>query len=138
MVGYDRTMDATVKWISQLAEQTLSVAHYASGVTAVTPTHDTGWNTLPGIANSFISGYAAVLQRPGLPDLPIDPGQSLCVPAGQHHRVTVVGRTSGVSRWTHMSFRLLGGIDIFSYLHTPTVFTGTTARRIGKINAIAF
>ena len=127
-------MDKKILWISQMTEQTLALEYLCGGVTHVTPPHDTGWRTLPGTAMSFIQGYKAVLHRPGKPDVFIYPNQSLCIPQGQHHRVELVGRKGGMSRWSHISFHFLGGIDVFSLFETPTVITGSAARRIGEIN----
>lgn len=127
-------MDAKSRWLSQLAERTLTVDHYDSGVTNVTPPHDTGWRTLPGMVTAHLTGYDAVLSRDGHPDVRIHAGQTFCVPQGQHHRIALVGSAGGVSRWSHLAFRLLGGVDVFTILNPPLVFTGPVARHIGKIN----
>ncbi len=127
-------MDKKILWISQMTEQTLALEYLCGGVTRVIFPHDTGWRTLPGTAMSFIQGYKGVFHRPKLPDVFICPGQALIVPQGQHHRVEIVGRKGGVSRWSHISFNFLGGIDVFSLLEVPTIITGSPARRIGEIN----
>ena len=127
-------MDAKAKWISQLAEQTLTVEYQSGGITQVSPPHNTGWRTLPGTVTAYITGYKAVISRAGFPDVRLHPGQALCVPQGQHHRVMLTGRAGDVSRWSHVAFRLLGGIDVFSLLDPPLVISGIAARRIGTLN----
>ncbi len=127
-------MDSKIQWISRLAGQPLAVEYLCGGITRVTPPHDTGWRTLPGTAISFIRGYKSVLHLANRPDVHICPNQAICVPQGQHHRVELVGQKSGVSRWSHISFRFLGDIDVFSFIEPPNVITGSAARRIGDIN----
>ena len=53
---------------------------------------------------------------------------------GVYHRSDIAGERPGVSRWSHIAFRLLGGIDVFSLMDLPVVITGPDARQIGKIN----
>jgi AraC-like DNA-binding protein len=83
---------------------------------------------------AFIRGYDSALRRPNCPDVWVRAGQAACVPQGQHHRFDLVGQRGGVSRWSHISFRLLGGMDVFSFLEPPTIIAGPAARRIGAIN----
>lgn len=128
-------MDTKSRWISKLAERTLTLEYQSGGITREhTSQSTTGWRTLPGTLTAFICGYEVVLLRPGMPDLTVHSGEALCVPQGQHHRIDLEGRTGGASRWSHIAFLLLGGMDVFSLLKPPTVITGSAARRIGKIN----
>jgi AraC family transcriptional regulator, arabinose operon regulatory protein len=129
-----RAMDAKMRWISQLAERTLVLEYQCGGVTRVGPGHTTGWRTLPGTLTAFTTGYESLLLRPGQPDLHVHSGQVLCVPQGERHQIDIASRRGGVSRWSHIAFRLLGGIDVFSLLVPPAVLTGAPARRIGTIN----
>ena len=127
-------MDATTRWVSELAERTLTLEYQSGGVTRVESEHTTGWRTLPSTLTTFITGYDSVLRRPDYGTLRIHCGETLCVPQGQRHRIDNVSRCGGISRWSHISFRLLGGIDVFSLLEPPAIITGSAARQIGKIN----
>jgi AraC-like DNA-binding protein len=40
----------------------------------------------------------------------------------------------GVSRWSHMAFRILNGVDVFTVLTPPPWLSGKVARAVGDIN----
>jgi AraC-like DNA-binding protein len=127
-------MEPKMQWISQWIEQSLTLEYQAGGVTPVVPPHDTGWRTLSGTLTASIHAYESVLFRVGLPDLTIRAGQTICVPQGQHHRIMLVGKRKGISRWSQIAYRLGGGIDIFKLYQPPAVFTGDNSKKIGQIN----
>lgn len=123
-----------MNWIAGLAQRTLTLEYQCGGVTKVPPGHTTGWRTLPGTLTATLAGHETVLQRPGLPDLRVRSGETVFVPQGQHHCLIVTSKCSGVSRWSHISYRLLGGIDVFSLIETPTTLSGRTSAAIGRLN----
>ena len=127
-------MNTKLQWVSQLAEKTLTLEYRDGGVTHVSATHDTGRRILSETVTAFIE-YDAILQRTGCADQLIHANQVFCVPPGQRHQIKNVSGRSGISRWSHISFHLLGNIDVFSLLEPPLVVAGHTAGRIGEINA---
>lgn len=115
-----------------LSEQKFEVTYHAGDVTPIAQPHTTGWRTLPFMANTHVSGVG-VMEIAGRKAIHCRSGHALCIPPGVTHCGTLIS-PKGISRWSHVSFVFLGGLDLFSLLECPPVFYGAAARRLGAIN----
>ena len=115
-----------------LIEQTLEFTYYQGAITPLSLPHTTGWRTLPYLVTAHVDG-AGILDVAGRRALRSRTGHAMCIPAGILHRGTMTSLT-GVSRWSHVSFLIRGGIDVLSLLDCPPLFYGKPARRLGEIN----
>lgn len=115
-----------------LIEERLDAIYHAGDVTPIAQPHSTGWRTLPFMVNAYVTG-SGMLEIGGRGARLCPSGHALCVPAGVLHRGTLRS-PRGISRWSHVSFLILGGIDVFSLLDCPPIFHGKEARRLGEIN----
>lgn len=115
-----------------LADQRIDVLYHDGDVTPIQQPHTTGWRTLPFLINAYVSGVGRV-EVAGHGTIRCRTGHALCVPAGIMHRGTLES-PRGISRWSHVSFLVFGGLDLFSLLICPPIFYGPAARRLGEIN----
>ena len=117
----------------RLAEESLSFAWDAGGVTPVAHPHSTGWRTLPSLVTAHVLDVHFTIELAGI-SLPRKPGDCLCIAEDLRHCVTLAPPDPGVSRWSHARFRILGSVDPLRTLTLPPVITGPTAIAIGDIN----
>ncbi|MBI3828934.1 MAG: helix-turn-helix transcriptional regulator [Planctomycetes bacterium] len=117
----------------KLAEETLRFDYLAGAVTPVTYPHVAGWRKLPEMVTAYTT-YKSHFRIEGQPERWLRPGETLCVCHGVNHQIEVVPGTDGVSRWSHVNFKMLGSVDLFSLLEPPPVLRGSTSRKIGDVN----
>lgn len=120
-------------------EETLRFEYHGGGVDLLPHRHTTGWRILP---------FSVVAQNPhGTGRLELDDaiyesergvtGRACCIRAGQRHRCTVLSKDS-LTRWSHVRFVVLGGLDLFSLMKPPLMWDGAKGKRIGDINERLF
>ena len=117
----------------RLVEDTLTFTWDAGGVTPVAQPHSTGWRTLPSLVTAHVLGARCVVDLASGSE-PRRPGDCLCIGADVLHRSTLIGKRSGISRWSHVRYRIFGAVDPLRVLELPTVIRGTTAVAIGNLN----
>ena len=127
-------MNSAYRLLISHIEKTLQFEFHAGDVSTVTFPHTTGWRTLHSLVLSYITGYSAIIQRKTLPDITVHENETLCLCPGVTHRVEMTTRKPGISRWVHVNYTILGGMDIFTVLAPPAVIKGSSARRIGEFN----
>lgn len=117
----------------KLAEETLRFDYLAGAVTPVTYPHVAGWRKLPEMVTAHTT-YKSHFRIEGQPERWLRHGETLCVCHGVNHQIEVVPGTDGVSRWSHVDFKILGSVDVFSLLEPPTILRGTLAKKVGDVN----
>lgn len=125
-------MDAALNALLKVAGETLCFDYQIGNVTRVKP-HATGMRRLPSLVVCELS-YATRIESPGRPTVRSRPGDAICLPPGIEFNATMTSRGWGLSRWSHVSYRILGTVDVFSLLQPPLVVHGRGATRIGEIN----
>lgn len=111
----------------------LAFEYHAGAVTTAGSDFTTGWRTLPSLLVSSITYGVTVLLRDRDP-VTVSPGQTVCLCPNVFHCITKTGGKGGISRWSHVGFHILDGIDLFSYIELPLAIGGKASRRIGEIN----
>jgi AraC-like DNA-binding protein len=117
----------------KLAEETLCFDFLSGGVTPVTYPHVAGWRQLPHLVTAHTT-YESHLRIKGQPDRFVRHGETLCLCLNVNHQIEVVPGSDGISRWSHVSFTILGSVDLFSLLEPPPIIHGNLARQIGDAN----
>lgn len=117
----------------RLVEESLSFTWDAGGVTPVADPHSTGWRSLPALLTAQVDHAHFTVERDGSA-LAMTPGDCLCLGEDIHHRATLVPPAAGISRWSHVRFRILGSVDPLRALELPEIISGPTARAIGDLN----
>lgn len=117
----------------ELIDETLQFKYFDGAITPLRQPHTTGWRTLPYLVTAQAEGKG-MLEVAGMRPLTGFGGSAICVPAGVRHCCTLRSKR-GLSRWSCVTYTILGGIDIFALLKAPLVITGVAARRMGEINA---
>lgn len=113
----------------QDVEQTVHVRYHSGDVVDVPVGYSTGWRTLP-FACVAQTTYHSLIHL-GQRRHPIGPGQACVIPQGVRHRIDQVGPTSGISRFAHLQWRMLGCIDALALFEVPLLFDGAVAAAIG-------
>ncbi|MEN6370594.1 MAG: AraC family transcriptional regulator [Armatimonadota bacterium] len=117
-----------------LIVESLTFTIHDCGVVEVGQGHDTGWRTLPCLLTASTS-YAGTILLSGNRAIEYQPDEGVCMPAGVFHRLFPTGGMRGVSRWSHIEYRMLGGLDVFSLFSPPCRLDRHTSECIGAINA---
>lgn len=117
----------------EMLSKTLRFEYYGGGLTTIRFPQTTGWRTMP---------FALISQNPhGKSRLDLEDAayennnarRACCVRAGIRHCCTLVSKTS-LSRWVHVRFVVLGGIDLFALIKPPLFMEGDHGQLIGDIN----
>jgi len=129
---------ASCATLPAMMDETLRFEYHGGGVDLLSRANTTGWRVLP---------FSVIAQNPhGEGRLELDDatyesdgivGRACCLRAGLRHRCTVLSKDS-LTRWSHVRFVVLGGIDLFSLLKPPLMFEGTRGKHIGDINERLF
>ncbi len=118
----------------RLIEDSLTFTWDCGACTPVAQPHTTGWRILPWLVTAHLVDVSSVLDTADGSQLLVQ-DETSCLPADLHHRLTLVGQTAGVSRWSHTRFTLFGGLDALRVIAPPLVLRGPAAREVGEINA---
>ncbi|MCE5199168.1 MAG: AraC family transcriptional regulator [Armatimonadota bacterium] len=116
-----------------LIVESLTFTIHDCGICEVRPGHDTGWRTLPSLLTASTS-YAGTILLSDNRILLCQPNEGVCIPSGVFHRLFPTNDMEGVSRWSHIQYQMLGGLDVFSLFSPPYRLDHHTAERIGGIN----
>ncbi len=131
-------MKSSLKHFIDIVEQTLRFEYQCGDVTRVTYPHDTGWRTLSSLVTACVT-YPAIFKQKKSANVLVDAYSTLCIPPGVHHRIEMASQTSGISRWSHVNFWILEGMDIFTIIKPPLIIKGPIAKQIGDFNeSLAF
>jgi AraC-like DNA-binding protein len=117
----------------EMLEKTLRFEYYGGGLTPLRQPQTTGWRTMPF---ALISQNPHGRSRLDLVDSSHENGvarRACCVRAGIRHCCTLISKES-LSRWVHVRFVVLGGIDLFALINPPLFIEGDQGLRIGDIN----
>ena len=117
----------------RLAEDSLTFNWDAGGMTPVAHPHTTGWRTLPSLVTAHVLGVHFTIDVDG-ESFPRQPGDCMCIAEDLRHRSTIMPPDSGISRWSHARFRILGSVDPLRTLTLPPVIAGPAAIAIGDVN----
>lgn len=128
-------MDSGGALLLNLAEDSLRFEYDAGDVTRIVHPHTTGWRVLPGAVCAQVLRCEVGMQRDGVRPAVVRATQSVLIPPGLRHCFEMTSRGPGVSRWSHVNFRVFGSVSIFSLIDVPLIQTGRCARRIGDLNA---
>ncbi|MCE5314921.1 MAG: AraC family transcriptional regulator [Armatimonadota bacterium] len=119
--------------ILDLIAASLTFTIHDCGVAEVGPDHDTDWRTLPSLLTASTS-YAGTVLLSDNQILHYQPNEGVCIPSGVFHRLFPTNGMVGISRWSHIEYRVLGGLDVFSLFTPPYLLDKDTAESIGAIN----
>ncbi len=114
-----------------LAERSLEYEIYQAEVTDVPNTHTTGWRILPCLVTAHTS-YRAVLHTGKSTKESVARNEGICIVPGLRHKGD--GLEAGISRWSHIYFHILGGLDVFTLFETPCTLDRKNAHAMGDIN----
>lgn len=117
----------------RLAEDSLTFTWDAGGVTPVAHPHSTAWRSLPSLVTAQTLDYHFTIALEGESVLG-KPGNCLCLAEDVRHCITLVPPNSGISRWSHARFRILGSVDPLRTLTLPPIIVGPLAIAIGDVN----
>jgi AraC-like DNA-binding protein len=116
-----------------LIERSLDLTVIAAAVTPVKHPHSTGWRSAPELIVAQPSdGARGRLEIEGGPTVIVRDGDAFCVPCGIRHRSTLI-TPKGISRWAHVAFRALGGIDPLALLEPVFLIPMPQGARVGAI-----
>jgi len=119
--------------LHELIEHSLDFTVHAAAVTPIQAPHSTGWRVLPELVVALPCAGARVrLEIDGGPILHLDDGEAFCVAGGIRHRATLT-TARGVSRWCHIAYRILGGLDPLQLVVPAFVVPAPQGRRVGAI-----
>lgn len=121
--------------LAGLIERSLDVEHFHADVTPISRPHSTGWRTLPSLVTAQLVDGRSLIEFDGKPSVDLRHGESLCIPGGVRHCITLQTPGQACSRWSHLQFRLFTSIDAMTLLEPPPVIGGAPGRRIGDLNA---
>lgn len=118
----------------RLIEDTLAFEYQSGGVTTIQLPHSTAWRELPCLLTAQLVSGRSLLEIAGRRPLEIADGALICLAPGVRHCVSLQTAV-GVSRWSHVNFTILGGLDVVSLLQLPPRVTGAAAEQLGNLNA---
>jgi len=115
----------------EFLDQSLEFIYHDGDVTEVAQPHTTGWRTLPYwvTAKGDVEG---MLEVEGM-DCMRGSGGAMCVPPGVRHCCTLIA-PRGISRWSSVTFSVLGGIELSQLMDPPLLIADDAAEKIGEIN----
>ncbi len=128
-------MDNTGLLLLKLAEESLRFEHDAGDVTRIFHPHTTHWRVLPSAICTQVLRCDVRLDRDGVRPVTVHATQSVCIPPGLRHCFEMMTKGPGVSRWSHVNFRIFGSVNVFTLIDVPLIQTGRRARRVGDLNA---
>ena len=115
-----------------IIERTLEFTYHHGAVTEMIAPHTTGWRTLPYLVTAAADSKGMV-EFAGRGKLYGKGNESICIAPGIHHNCTLLS-SRGISRWSCVTYTVLGGIDVFTLLETPLMLYGESATQIAAIN----
>ena len=118
----------------KLMADSVTFSYVDGDITPIPSGHIVPWRCMPTLNLSYIEGYNVLLHLHDDQVIRVKSGETLCISPWVKHKITTEKVHKGVSHWSHTSFYILEGVDVFSYLDTPWMIRGETARRIGLIN----
>lgn len=116
-----------------LIDRTLACEVQHAGVTPISDPHATGWRTLPGAVTAEIVGGCDLMEFDDRPTVRSGIGDAICVRAGVRHRF-ILATAKAVSRWSHIQWTVLGGLDLLAAIDPPLVIPGPAAVALGDAN----
>ncbi len=115
-------------------EPSVGFDYQLGGVTPVGRAHSTGWRAIPGTLVALVDYESEVEFADTGARHRILPGQAVCLALSRRHRITSRSDTSGISRWSHVAYPILGGLDLLTLLEFPLVLPGPACQEAGRIN----
>jgi len=91
--------------------------------------HTSGWQALPFSVFTCMLDHGGTVHWTGAPDVELRPGDAYLIPAGVRHKFDAFHAEGVHAIWMHFTFRLLGGMDLFSLTKPPRVISATQAQR---------
>jgi len=91
--------------------------------------HTTGVRELPfsTLSCQFEDGSVGTAYIDGYPEITFSPGDALLIPRGVQHEVVTTSAHDTHALWTHFSFQLPGGIDVFDLVVSPAFIPAAQA-----------
>jgi len=83
--------------------------------------HTTGWRTLPFSVFSCPLDHAGAVQVGEQPLTVVRPGEGFLLPTGVRHKCDSPEAGGMHALWMHFTFRLFGGLDLFTFVEPPGV-----------------
>ena len=91
--------------------------------------HTSGWQTLPFSVFTCILEHGGTVHLTEGSDVELRPGDAYLIPAGVRHRFDAFHAEGVHALWMHFTFRLLGGMDLFSLTEPPGPISARQAER---------
>ncbi len=128
-------MDDDARMLQQLMEESLSFEYQAGAVTTVDDPHVIPWRSVPCLITAQIT-YLLTYEIAGQGrQIEVHPGELLVVPPGISHKLTKISPGPGVSRWSHVNFRVFTSVDVFTLIEPPPCIRDRErAAAIGDLN----
>src|SRR5580658_4224412 len=99
--------------LHRLIEQTLRFEWFAGNVTSI-GSHTTGWRTSPGCCLVHLKHMCTQIEMVDQPIEVAADDTAIVLDAGSYHRLTSTAAGTGICRWGHANFHVLGGISVLS------------------------
>lgn len=113
--------------LNDLLEHSLAFEYEDGGVTPIPRGHTTGWRVLPALLVAQGQHGRFCLETDDGARVIAGTNGAVLMPPGVRHRVEVVSPNGLTSRWCHITFTLLGTVNVFSLFQLPL----TTDARVG-------
>lgn len=97
--------------------------------------HTTGWRTLPFSVLTYVLSQSGILWTEEHTRVDLGPGDAYLIPIGQSHRSDALAEEGVSAIWMHFTFRLLGGLDLFSLIDSPGEIPASKASDVPGILA---
>ena len=113
----------------EVIEQSLDFCFFEGHETHHAFPHTSGWQTLPfSIFTCIVDHGGTVLLSEG-PDVELRPGDVYLIPSGVRHKFDAFHAEGVHALWMHFTFRLFGGMDLFSLTKPPGLISARQAER---------
>ena len=128
-------MPAAAPMLNNLLEHSLAFEDEDGGVTPIPRGHTTGWRVLPAllVAQGQHGRFSLVMD--GLARVTAETNGVVLVPPGVRHRVEVVSANGLTSRWCHITFTVLGTVNVFSLFRLPLTTDARAGAELGDLCA---
>lgn len=121
------------KDLVKLIDSTLRFEYSGGAVTPISDPHSTGLRTMPWSLCSQIIGGPVIIEIPGKAAQSFGQGESLIIPEGIPHKLTLSEGSKGLSRWAHFRLTVFDTVDALSFYQMPTIIRGAAARKTGDM-----